>query len=122
MLEHVGVAAFDAAVHEVDRPTPHERRPAMAGLPGKRECHPDHRPHAQPRVRAIVQTRAGNGGETDSGPVPVQVSGSLGLLTQLTARAVVVPAAAGVRSNDAVVTGRYYPGVTPDIVQTILRA
>ena len=121
-LEHVGVAAFDAAVHEVDRPTPHERRPAMAGLPGKRECHPDHRPHAQPRVRAIVRTRGRERRRDGQRVRRRSVSGSLGLLTQLTARAVVVPAAAEVWSNDAVVNGRYYLGVTPDIVQTILRA
>ena len=38
----------------------------MAGLPDKRECHPDRRPHAQPRVTAIVPTRRRDGGQTDT--------------------------------------------------------
>jgi hypothetical protein len=40
-LEHAGVAALDAAIHDADRLAPHECRPAMAGLPSKREYHPD---------------------------------------------------------------------------------
>ena len=39
----------------------------MAGLPGKRECHSDHRPHAQPRITAIVRTPRRDGGRADSG-------------------------------------------------------
>ena len=38
----------------------------MAGLPDKRECHPDRRPHAQPRVTAIVPTRRRDGGQMDT--------------------------------------------------------
>jgi hypothetical protein len=36
-LKHVGVAAVKTAVHDPDRLTPHVRRPAVAGLPGRRE-------------------------------------------------------------------------------------
>jgi hypothetical protein len=61
------VSAFDAAVYDADRLAPHECRPAMAGLTDKREYHTDHGPYAQPRVRAIVQTRRGDGGQTDNG-------------------------------------------------------
>jgi hypothetical protein len=61
-LEGAGVAALDAAVHDADRLAPHECRPAMAGLPGKREYHPDYRPQAQPRVTASVQTQRRDGG------------------------------------------------------------
>jgi hypothetical protein len=56
-LEPAGVAAFDAAVHDASWLTPYECRPAMAGLPDKREYHADDRPHAQPRVTAIVWTQ-----------------------------------------------------------------
>ena len=56
-LERAGVAALDAAVCDAGWLAPHECRAAMAGLPGKRECHPDHGAYAQPRVTAIVQTR-----------------------------------------------------------------
>jgi hypothetical protein len=65
-LEHAVVAAFDVAVHDADRLAPHERRPAVAGLTGKREYHPDCRPHAQPWVTAILHTRRGDGGRTDT--------------------------------------------------------
>ena len=47
------------------RLAPHECRAAVAGLPGKRGVHPDDRPHAQPRVTAIVPTRREDGGQTD---------------------------------------------------------
>ena len=65
-LEHTGIAAFDATVHDADRLAPHECRPAVAGLTDKRECHTDYRSHAQPRVTAIVQMRRGDGGRTDN--------------------------------------------------------
>ena len=39
----------------------------MAGLPGKRECHPIRGPHAQPRITAIVRTPRRDGGRADSG-------------------------------------------------------
>jgi hypothetical protein len=65
-LEHAGVATFDAAVHDARRLAPHECRPAMAGLPDKREYHPGYRPHAQPRVTASVQTQRRGGGQTDT--------------------------------------------------------
>jgi hypothetical protein len=60
-LKHAGGAAVEAAVHDADRLAPHERRPAMAGLTGKRECHGAVRFGAQPRVTAIVRARAGDG-------------------------------------------------------------
>jgi hypothetical protein len=66
-LEHAGVAPLGAAVHDADWLAAHECRPAVAGLSGKREYHPDTRPQAQPRVAASVQTRRGDGGQADSG-------------------------------------------------------
>jgi hypothetical protein len=39
----------------------------MAGLPDQRECHPDHRPHAQPRVTAIVHPQLRDGGRAVTG-------------------------------------------------------
>jgi hypothetical protein len=66
-FEQAGVAAFEAAVHDADRLAPHERRPAVAGLTGKRECHAVYKLDAQPRVTAIVRARGGDGGWTDSG-------------------------------------------------------
>jgi hypothetical protein len=65
-LERAGVAALGAAVYDASRLAPHECRPAMAGLPGQREYHPDDRPHTQPRVTASMQRR--DGGQTGSGP------------------------------------------------------
>jgi hypothetical protein len=35
-LEHAGIAAFGAAVHDADRLAPQVRRAAMAGLTGER--------------------------------------------------------------------------------------
>ena len=67
-FENIGVAAFGAAVHDVNRLAPHEGRPAMTALPGKRERHLDRRPHTQPRVAALIQTRRRPGVQTDSGP------------------------------------------------------
>ena len=55
-LEHLGIAAFGAAVDDANRLAPDECRAAMAGLPGQRECQTDRRPHAQPRVTVIMQT------------------------------------------------------------------
>ena len=66
-LEHAGVAALGAAVHDANRLAAHECRPAVSGLSGKREYHPDAGPQAQPRVTASVQTRRGDGGQADSG-------------------------------------------------------
>ena len=60
-FEHAGVAAFEAAVHDADRLAPHERRPAVAGLTGKRECHVGVRLYAQPWVTAMVRPRPGDG-------------------------------------------------------------
>jgi hypothetical protein len=66
-LEHCRIAAFGAAVHDADRLAPHECRPAVAGLTGKRECHTDYRPHAQPWVTAIVQAQRRDSGQANSG-------------------------------------------------------
>lgn len=54
-LIHVGVAAVEAAVHDADRLAPQERRPAVAGLTGKRGCHDAVRSNAEPRVTVIVR-------------------------------------------------------------------
>lgn len=81
-LKHVGVTAFEAAVHDPGRLAPHERRPAVAGLTGKRRCNGfvgGMRSHGSARSRE-------RGAETSAGPVPVMVSGMPGLLTQPTAR------------------------------------
>ena len=67
-LEHAGVAAFEAAVHDADRLAPDDRRPAVAGLTGQRECQVAVRLYAQPRVTAMVRARPGGGARTDSRP------------------------------------------------------
>ena len=63
-LKHAGVAAFETAVHDADRLAPHERRPAVAGLTGKRERVVAVGAGAQPRVTAIMRARYGDGGRT----------------------------------------------------------
>lgn len=65
-FEHGGVAAFEAAIHDADRLAPHDRRPAVAGLTGKRECQVGVRLYAQPWVTAMVRVRPGDGAWTDS--------------------------------------------------------
>ena len=65
-LKHAGVAAFETAVHDADRLAPHERRPAVAGLTGKRERVVAVGAGAQLRVTAIMQARYGDGGRTGS--------------------------------------------------------
>ena len=57
-----------------------------------------------------------------AGSVPVTMSGSLGLLTQLTARAVVIPAAAGSGAATPFSADGTTPGIAPDLGQTGLRA
>jgi len=66
-LEQAGVAAFEATVHDAGRLEPHERRPAVAGQPGKRERHAVFGPAAQPWITATGRARRGDGGPTDSG-------------------------------------------------------
>ena len=66
-LERSGVPALDAAVYDAGRLAPHECRPAMAGLPGNREYHPDYGARAQPRVTAIVHTQQRHGGQAVTG-------------------------------------------------------
>jgi len=85
-LKHVGVTVFEAAVHDPGRLASHERRPAVAGLTGKRRCN-----GAVGGMRSHGSARScGRGGGTSAGraagPVPVMVSGVPGLLTRLTAR------------------------------------
>jgi hypothetical protein len=65
-FEHAGVAAFEAAIHDADRLAPDERRPAVAGLTGKRECQVSVRLYAQPWVTAMVRLRPGDSAWTDS--------------------------------------------------------
>ncbi len=64
-LEQAGVAAFEAAVRDAGRLAPQERRPAMAGLTGRRERHAAG-PYAQPRVTAATRVRSGDGGRAGS--------------------------------------------------------
>ena len=63
-LEQAGVAAFEAAVRDAGRLAPHERRPAMAALAGRRERH-GAGGGAQPRVMSMVRARYGGGGRAD---------------------------------------------------------
>jgi hypothetical protein len=51
-LEEAGEAAVEAAVHDAGRLAPHQCRPAVAGLAGKRRCHDAVRLYAQPRLTA----------------------------------------------------------------------
>jgi hypothetical protein len=93
-LEQAGVAAFEAAVRDADRLAPQERRPAVAGLAGRRECH-GAGPRAQPRVMAVKRVRCGDGGRAGSRSGRCQdVRGARA--AHSTHRHAVVPAAAGV--------------------------
>jgi hypothetical protein len=65
-LKHVGVAAFEAAVDDVDRLAPQDRRAAVAGLTGERVDAVG--PDAQPRVTVIVRARCGDDGRSGSRP------------------------------------------------------
>jgi hypothetical protein len=58
-FKYVGIAAFETAVHDTDRLAPHKRRPAVAGLTGRRERHEVVRLDAQPRVTAMVRCGGG---------------------------------------------------------------
>src|SRR5690242_6862211 len=105
-LEHAGESAFGAAVHDAGRLAPHECRPAVTGLTGKRECHTDHRPHTQPRVAAMVPTRRGGGGRTAT----TSGTGHGGRVTRTahsTHRQACDSCAAGVWSSLFVTTRRY---------------
>jgi hypothetical protein len=64
-LEQAGVAAFEAAVHDAGWLAPQHRRPAMAGLTGKRECHHAVGSDAQPRIALIVRPGCGDGDRMD---------------------------------------------------------
>jgi hypothetical protein len=93
-FEQAGVAAFEAAVRDVGRLAPQERRPAVAGLAGGRECHGAGL-HAQPRVTAVTRVRWGDGGREGSRSGRCQdVRGARTAHT--THRQAVVPAAAWV--------------------------
>jgi hypothetical protein len=93
-LEQAGVAAFEATVGDADRLAPHERRPTVTGLTGRRECHGAGR-DAQPRVMLMVRARRGDGGRADSrSGTCVDVRGTTTAHT--THRQAVVPAAAGI--------------------------
>src|SRR6185437_5472451 len=104
-FERFGVAAFEAAVHDADRLAPHECRPAVTGLPGEREYHPDPRPHPQPRVMAIMQTRGRDSGQAGNGHrVRVRVSKT----AHPTHRQAVIPAPPGSRAAYSLVPPRLY--------------
>ena len=63
-LEHVGVAAFETAVHDADRLAAQDRPAAVAGPTGGRGCHNRFRHDAQPWVTAITRPRRRDGGRT----------------------------------------------------------
>ena len=63
-LEHVGVAALEAAVHDADRLAAQDRPAAVAGLTGGRGCHLLFRHEAQPPVTG---TRCGDSGRAGNG-------------------------------------------------------
>jgi hypothetical protein len=93
-LEQAGPAAVEAAVGDAGRLAPNERRPTVAGLTCRRECHGAGR-DAQPRVTLMVRARRGNGGRADSrSGICCDVRGARSAHT--THRQAVVPAAAGV--------------------------
>lgn len=94
-LEHAGVAAFGAAVHDADRLAPQVSRAAVAGLTGERAQVDAVRPSAQPRVTATARSWCGDGGQTDSGSGTGH--GVSGVRTaHLTHPQAVVPTAAGI--------------------------
>src|SRR5580658_758807 len=68
-LEQRGIAAFETALHDASRLAPQERRPAVAGLACRRECHGAAGPYLQPRVMLMVRVRCGDGGRPRSRPV-----------------------------------------------------
>ena len=94
-LEQAGVAAVEATAGDTDRLAPHERRPAVAGLAGRRECHGAAGRDAQPRVMMMVRARCGHCGRADcrSGTCHYVRGASTAHTTH---RQAVVPAAAGV--------------------------
>jgi hypothetical protein len=63
-LIHVGVAAFETAVHDADRLAPQDRPSAVAGLTGGRGCHGGLGHDVQPRITVITRARCRNGGRT----------------------------------------------------------
>jgi hypothetical protein len=104
-LIHVGIAAFEMAVHDTDRLAPQERRAAVAGLTGEGDGVSDVGSGTPPRVTAIMGARSGDGGRTGSrfGAVyGVKVA----RISHCAHRQAVVPAATWVRSSDAVTIRR----------------
>jgi len=67
-FKHVGVAAVQTAVYDTDWLTPYVRRPAVAGLPGRRERAATAGQGGQPRVTAVIRTRRQDGDRTVSRP------------------------------------------------------
>jgi hypothetical protein len=61
---HVGVAAFETAVHDANRLAPQGRLAAVAGLTGERRCHNAPRLDTSHGVTAVARTRCGDGGRT----------------------------------------------------------
>jgi hypothetical protein len=96
-LEQAGVAAVEASVGDADRLAPHERRPTVAGLTCRRECHGAGR-DAQPRVMLMVRMRRGDGGRADSRS-GICRDVRCARTAHTTHRQAVVPAAAGVESS-----------------------
>jgi hypothetical protein len=54
-LEHVGIAAFEAAGHDTDRLAADECRHAVASLTGRRERHDGVSADEQPRITIIMR-------------------------------------------------------------------
>jgi len=77
-LEHAGIAAVNAAVHDAGRLTPDECRPAVTRLTGKRSCHDPVRRYAQPRVTATGRAQCGDGSRTGARPDTVHDVRGLG--------------------------------------------
>ena len=102
-LEHVVVAALEAAVHDADRLAAQDRPAAVAGLAGGRGCHNLFRHDAQPRVTAITGTRY-----RDSGRMGGRSATRRRVRDTRTAHSVhrqeVGLATTGVWSSDAVIT------------------
>jgi len=84
----------------------------MAGLPDKRECHPDHRPHAQPLVRAMFQTWRRDDGQADTRSVAGH-SVRATRIAHSTHRQAVIPAPPGSGAACPVLRNDTLPDITP---------
>src|SRR5271169_7225655 len=104
-LKHADVAALETAVDDADRLAPQDRRAAMTRLTGKRKRVDAVGPGAQPRVTAIARARRGDSGRTGSRSGTGH-GARVARTAHSTHRQASGSAAAGVWSNDAVITRR----------------